>query len=354
MGSVSITDTETVPTHGTFRYITRGMKPTESPHLYHLPPLAEFGDVRSLPMRDIRPSLDLGDKSPIKLNTQGFTARRCPSALHSEPYTHASWNDERLLKKVYIPEIEKLVLQVTGGRTVFTNQLVMRNNFHTEVDGLARSEDKDGNANSDSSEEEMETSNFPKMVGVRAGSGASPAPKVHLDFAPNGARTHLRKFHTRTAKLAASIIEAEDKLLASGISPSDLPKYYDGPRWAMFSVWRPLKTVRRDPIALSDCRTFPKEDYIPLNIVLPTGTDGQATGTHMEESFLAYGSEKHEWHWISNQQPDEVLIIQLFDTEAEKNGLGVAGGVMHSSVDIEGTEGEEPRESLETRCTVIW
>lgn len=49
-----------------------------------------------------------------------------------------------------------------------------------------------------------------------------------------------------------------------------------------------------------------------------------------------------------------MLIIQLFDSEAERNGLGVAGGVMHSSVHIEGTEMEEARESVEVRCTVIW
>jgi hypothetical protein len=49
-----------------------------------------------------------------------------------------------------------------------------------------------------------------------------------------------------------------------------------------------------------------------------------------------------------------VLIIQLFDSEAEKNGLGVAGGVMHSSVHIDGAGKEEARESVEVRCTVIW
>ena len=53
------------------------------------------------------------------------------------------------------------------------------------------------------------------------------------------------------------------------------------------------------------------------------------------------------------KKPDEVLIIQLFDSEAEMNGLGVAGGVMHSSVH-EGAEMEEARESVEVRCTVIW
>jgi hypothetical protein len=339
----SITEHEIVPIKAVFRYITQGIKPTESPHLYHLPELAEFGDVRSLPMRDIKFSLNLGDASPYKLNKQGFTAQRYPTALKSAPYTHSSWNDEKVLKEVYIPEIEALLKQITGGKTIFTDQLVMRNNIHTEVDGLAAKEDK-------------EASQFPKMVGTKAGAGGSPAPKVHLDYAPAGARTHLRKYHTRTSELAAAVIEAEDKLLVKGVAPEELKDHYDGPRWAMFSLWRPLKTVRRDPLALSDCRSFPKKDYVDFNVLFPTGvkSDGSNEESHKESVFLAYGSEKHEWHWISNQEPDEVLVIQLFDSDAEKNGLGVAGGVMHSSVHIEGTESEEARESVEVRCTVIW
>jgi hypothetical protein len=328
-------------TFGTFRYITQGLKPNPSPHLYHLPELSEFGDVRSLPMVDIRPSLDLGSESPFKLNTHGFTARRSPTALKFPPYTHSSWNDESLLKSLYIPEIEALLKQVTGGKTVFTDQVVMRTTKHTEVDGLARV---------GGDEEKAE---FPTMVGTKAGSGGSPAPKVHLDYSPAGARTHLRKYHPRTTELASIVIETEDKLLAAGVSVADLPGMYDGPRWAMFSVWRPIKPVKRDPLALSDCRTFPKEDYVDFAVLFPTGVDDGSV-SHRESVFLAYGSEKHEWHWISNQEPEEVLIIQLFDSEAEKNGLGVAGGVMHSSVELEGTEDEEARESIEVRCTVIW
>jgi hypothetical protein len=247
---------------------------------------------------------------------------------------------------VYVPEIEQLLKNVTGGKTVFTDQVVMRNTIHTEIDGLAREEIKE------------ELAQFPKFVGTKVGAGGSPAPKVHLDYAPQGARTHLRKYHARTTELASGIIHAEEKLLAAGVSPSELKDHYDGPRWAMFSIWRPLKPVRRDPLALSDCRTFPKEDYVHYNVLFPSAVDefGGREGpmTHKEEVFLAYGSEKHSWHWISNQQPDEVLVIQLFDSEAEKNGLGVAGGVMHSSVHIDGTEHEEARESIEVRCIVIW
>jgi hypothetical protein len=327
------------PTYGRFHYITKGIKPTESKHLYHLPETSEFGDVRILPMTDIRNSLHLGESSPYKLNQQGFTARRHHTAMKSLPYTHASWNHETNLKEVYIPEVEALLLKVTGGKTAFTTTVVLRNTVHKEIDATAQPKSRE------------EAHESPAFVGTKIGAGASIAPKVHLDYAPNGARTHIRKYHTRVTELASEIIKAEDKLLAKGISPSELKDHYDGPRWAMFSVWRPLKTVRRDPLAVSDCRTFPKEDYIPVNMLFPSADGGES---HKEEVFLAYGSEKHAWHWIPNQEPDEVLIIQLFDSEAERNGLGVAGGVMHSSVHIEGTEMEEARESVEVRCTVIW
>lgn len=34
--------------------------------------------------------------------------------------------------------------------------------------------------------------------------------------------------------------------------------------------------------------------------------------------------------------------------------LGVAGGVVHFSVNVRGTEGDEARGSGEVRCVVVW
>jgi hypothetical protein len=340
-----------VPTHGKLRYITRGIIPTASPHLYHLPPLAEFADVRSLPITDIKASLDLEDASPYQIYTHGFAARRRISTLHSAPYSRESWSDESLLKGVYIPEVEALVKELTGARCIVTESATLRSCIHTEVDGLATSEDK-----STQGEEELDP--FPKMIGVSPipSSGASPAPKVHLDFSPTGARVHLRKYHHKLAEAGAGVIEAEDKLLALGIQESDIASHYDGPRWSMFSIWRPLRPIKRDPLALSDRRSFPKNDYIPVKLVEPTSKELQSSEglTHETETYLAYGSDAHDWYWIWDMQPAEVLVIQLFDSLAEGEGIAGAGGVMHSSVDVEGTEGESARESLEVRCTAFW
>jgi hypothetical protein len=349
----SITETEK-PTYGTFHYIPRGHQPAVSPHFYHLPPLSDFSDIRSLPLTNIRPSM-----STFTLSNQGFTALNHPSTLSSAPYTHASWSDETLLKTIYIPEIESLVRKITGAKTIFTDQLVMRTNTHTEIDGLAE-DDKPSTSTSTTpnpTSEKVEPA-FPKMVGTKPTSAGSPAPKVHLDFAPAGARTHLRKYHPETLKRASSIIAAEDALLASGTKAGELGKKYNGPRWAMFSTWRPLKTVLRDPLALSSTATFPKEDYVPFSVLFPTGVksgeDREEGEGHREDVYLAHGSDEHEWYWIKEQRPEEVFVIQLFDSEAEKEGRGVAGGVMHSAVTLEGTEHEEARESVEVRCCAIW
>jgi hypothetical protein len=304
-----------------------------------------------MPITDIKASLDLGERSPYTLDAHGFTARRQPSVLHCFPYSRASWNDEKLLKNIYIPEIEALVLKLTGAKKVYTEMALMRSCIHTEVDGLASSEDKSKN------EADAESDiPGPKIIGVDPGSGASPAPKVHLDFSPAGARIHLRKFDQNLANAGADVIEAEDKLMASGISESGLKEAYDGPRWAMFSIWRPLLPVTRDPLAFADRRSFPKADYVPVKVVEPTGKGirkihPEEAETHESETYLAYGSDQHDWCWIWNMQPEEVIVIQLFDSEAESNDMC---GVMHSSVDVPGTEQEPPRESLEVRCTAFW
>jgi len=341
-----------VPSHGILRYITRGITPTASPHLYHLPAIEEFGDVRSLPITDIKNTLRLGDKSPYSLDTHGFAGRHHVSQMHSAPYDRQSWNDEGLLKSIYVPEVEALLKQLTGAKKIMTEMVLVRSQTHSEVDALADSEGQTDGA--DDGNDEVDDP-WPKMIGISVGGGASPAPKVHLDFSPAGARTHLRKFHGELAKAGVDVIAAEDQLLASGISNGDLSQHYDGPRWAMYSIWRPLKRVRRDPLAFADRRSFPKSDYIPVSLVEPTGKAirhlyGQET-EHEAETLLAYGSEEHKWCWIWDMEPRDVVAIQLFDSEAESKGYC---GVMHSSVSVPGTEDEPARESIEVRCTAIW
>ena len=387
---------------GKFRYVTKGTTPAVNPNFYHLPSLSFFNDIVTLPVNDIRPSLSLGDSSPYILPYHGFTARHHPSRLHSPPYDGSSWSTEELIKTVYMPEVEDLVKRVTGCKSTVVESAVLRNTLHTEVDALSKEP-----SGADFSHDDVGP--CPRMMGFSSAGGASPAPKVHLDFSPLGARTHIRKYHRNVALAAEPVIQAENRLLKSGVNWDELKDHYRGtgegddgvPRFALFSIWRPLRTVNRDPIGLSSCASFPTSDYVAIDVVEPSGrhipphlsqiidpthplrqdsTEGheknivyEEAPSHLSNSYLAYApSDKdrkgHGWHFISNQEPTEVLIIQLFDNEMEATMASQQGkedgavspdisasGVMHSAFQLEGEdEAGEARESLEVRVVAFW
>lgn len=349
--------------YGKLRYIPQGNTPVPSPHNFHLPAISEFGDVRLQPLIDMRPvptvpELPQAKEGTAQLATHGFTAVRHPTTLNSAPYTRESWSDPNLLKKFYMPETEEMVKQITGAKTVITEALLLRSAVWSEADALAthagHGDQKEAAAREKSQEEQDLELGFPQFIGFTPGiGGASPAPKVHLDYAPNGARTHLRKYHPTMTEVAKDIISAEEQLLAEGKSLRD--EYAAsklGPRWALYSIWRPLKRVRRDPLALGDARTFLESDYVPVIVKTPN-LGVSETATHDTESYLAHWSEGQKWYFISQQEPEEALVIGLFDSDRDKDTVA-AGGTLHSSVDLPGTENEEARESLELRCLAVW
>ena len=398
--STTIKDSATF--EGKFRYVTGSTTPAVNPNLYHLPPLSSFNDILTLPVKDIRPSLSLGESSPYTLPCHGFTARHHPSRLHSPPYNRSSWSNEELIRRVYMPEVEELVKKVTGCKSTVVESAVLRTEAHSEVDSLSKEPSGAEFSHDDAGP-------CPRMIGFSSAGGASPAPKVHLDFSPLGARTHIRKYHRNIALAAEPVIQAENRLLESGVKWDELKYHYQGtgegddgvPRFALFSIWRPLRTVHRDPLGLSSCASFPISDYVPIDVVQPNGrhipphlsqmidpahsvhqnvngrhkqeTVHEEAPTHLSNSYLAYAPSNedrngHGWHFIFRQEPAEVFIIQLFDSEMEANmrapGARKDGavspdisvsGVMHSAFELEEqSEAGEARESLEVRVVAFW
>lgn len=62
---------------------------------------------------------------------------------------------------------------------------------------------------------------------------------------------------------------------------------------------------------------------------------------------------KQKWYWIPEQKEDEVLVIKFADTQAEIDP-SIAGGAPHASPEVEGTENEKARESIECRVLAFW
>ena len=71
------------------------------------------------------------------------------------------------------------------------------------------------------------------------------------------------------------------------------------------------------------------------------------------QAWVGKGREEHRWCYVSEQMPEEVLVVGFWDSD--KEGVSVGGtGTMQSSVAVEGRDGEEPGMSLELRCLAMW
>ncbi|KAI2464823.1 GA4 desaturase [Annulohypoxylon bovei var. microspora] len=355
MSTVTVTKTtkapDAEPVLGKLRYVPAVHVPQPSPHNFHLPALTDFGDERFLPLYSIRPLPTVSELprsiNHAQLNTHGFTAVHHSTPFHASPYNLRSFKDPQLLKQHLIPNTTEMMKQITGCKTVITESFLLRTSTWTEKDSLATHGEDVAEAS------ELETG-FPQFIGFNPKhGGASPASKIHLDFSPKGARTHIRKFHPGLAKAAADIINHEDSLIEDDKDLKESYKDCGGPRWALYSIWRPLKTVDRDPLAVIGQGSFSKEDCVPVDVYFPclgTGTEQK----HLSESLVVRYSDNHKWHWIDKQTPEEVLILRFFDSDAEGNGFVAGGGSFHSSVELPGTENEAARESLEIRVLCIW
>lgn len=128
-------------------------------------------------------------------------------------------------------------------------------------------------------------------------------------------------------------------------------------RWSITNVWRPLKPVRKDPLAICDGRTVSESDLHPITVTVPPkgstpgGYDQTTKGDGFELLQLGWNAEQR-WYYASGMTPEEVLLIKIFDT---KGNAGLARGGPHSAfVDPEAEEGSEARESIEIRCLLFW
>jgi hypothetical protein len=144
----------------------------------------------------------------------------------------------------------------------------------------------------------------------------APAHSVHSDFTVAGALRNL----TNTIPDP----EEREQLLSK--------------RVMIINIWRPLKTVTRDPLAVCDWGSLNHQnDGIANRLVLPGGWN--------ELGKYAF-NESQKWYYLSGQRPQEALVFLQFDSErAEEGGVTVP----HTAfVDPEFRDGP-PRESIEIK-----
>lgn len=141
-----------------------------------------------------------------------------------------------------------------------------------------------------------------------------PVQRVHIDQTSAAARSRV-PFH---------LADEAERLSKS--------------RFQLINVWRPIKTIRRDPLAVADSRTIRNEDLVTIPLIYPNRSG--------ETSAVRYNPEQ-QFYYKSGLTPEEVLLIKCFDSE---DGLRVP----HSAfVDTSAEDVKEGRESIEVRALVF-
>jgi hypothetical protein len=285
-------------------------------------------------LHDIGPEI-FQDSSPFSLETHAFTAVKHKSILQSPPYTKQSFFSEDTIAEIYHPEVISLVKSVTGAKEVII------------ITDSVRSEEVVQPTKDITLSPTANVLGWDMKKVMISGVGQTPRLKPlrppHIDYNAESARIMLRNFIPDVWEAAKDIIEAEDAAAASGTE-------YKGRRYAFFSIWRPLKTVTKDPLALCDPNTIdPERDLAYAGLKRPSLKGDYIAGPVI---LTGVSAQSQKWYWIKEQKEDEVYFLQFFDNYAEKEGRPL--GVPHCSPELLDVESGDTRESIETRVVLFW
>jgi hypothetical protein len=188
-----------------------------------------------------------GLAKPSSLDVEGFALIRRNTAVNN-------FYDDQEVRSIYYPEIERLVLEVTGAEKV----LVFDHNARSGP--AAKRGDK----------------------GIR-----EPVRYAHNDYTLTSGPQRLRDL------LSADEAERRAKH-----------------RFAMINVWRPIRgPVMDTPLAVCDARTIAPSDFVATDLKYV-----DRTGEVYSMSF----NPAHRWFYVSRMERDEVLLLKCYDSEAAR------------------------------------
>jgi len=193
--------------------------------------------------------------------------------------------DDEKIKAEYYPEVEQLLKDATGATRVFIFDHTIRR---------APVDIRDG------------------TIQLRG-----PGKRVHIDQSYRASEDRV-KYH---------LPGEADELLKK--------------RFQIINVWRPIKTILKDPLALADAHSVPENDLIPAALIYPNRNG---------ETFVVKPNPKHQWYFKYAQRPDEPLFIKCYDSVDD----GRPRRIPHTAFSDPAHENESPRESIEVRTLVFY
>ncbi|KAL7621070.1 hypothetical protein AAE478_008382 [Parahypoxylon ruwenzoriense] len=222
-----------------------------------------------------------GREAEFTLDGNGFQ-------YHRHTAEEKDFIDDDHIKAVYYPETEKLLKDVTGASKIFI------------FDHTVRRQQAD------------------QRTADRTRALRGPVNRVHIDQTYSAALSRVP--HHLPAEEAATLLKGRVQII---------------------NVWRPIKPVLRDPLAIADASSVTEDELVPISLIYPN---------RKGETFSVRHAPAHRWYYKYGLTPDEVLLIKCFDSKTD----GRARRVPHTAfVDPRTADDVPARESIEVRALVF-
>ena len=158
--------------------------------------------------------------------------------------------DEDEVERVYYPEIEQLLKDVTGAKKV----VVFDHTRRIDLGDDQRRKDARG-----------------------------PVPIVHNDYTPKSGPQRVRD-----------------------LLPEDEAEEWLQHRYAIINVWRPITgPVETSPLAVADATSMDIEDFIASDLIYED---------RVGEIFDVAHNPKHRWYYAPHMERDEALLLKCYDS----------------------------------------
>lgn len=199
-------------------------------------------EAHAVPIHDARPVA-----TQVSLDGEGFALLRQPTAVKD------FW-DEDEVRRVYYPEVERVLAEATGASKVF----IFDHTLRRRVQGA---EDRSKEA--------------PRQ----------PVPRVHVDHTAHSGPQRVRDFFGDDA----------ERLLRGRVQ--------------VVNLWRPIRGPLRDaPLAVCDAQSVAPGDLVPSDLVYRE---------RVGETYSVSYSPSHRWFYVPRMQTDEALLLKCFDSATD-------------------------------------
>ena len=182
--------------------------------------------------------------SEMALDRQGF------ALVEQRTEVRDFWDDDEV-RRVYYPEAERFIADVTGARRVFIFDHLQRRRV-------------------------------PGLTDRSAGGPRQPATRVHVDHTDRSGPQRVRDL----------LPDAAEELLKGRVQ--------------VINLWRPIRGPLRDaPLAVCDARTVDPDDLVPSDLVYRE---------RVGETYSVTWNPAHQWYYVPEMRRDEALLLKIADT----------------------------------------